>query len=69
MSVLFFSFGHGSTSFRYQMVFANFYLEIITPSTYVMYDLEGTNDVDPLENPYTGSKLDFIQVHLFHGIE
>jgi hypothetical protein len=27
------SFGTGSTSLRYQMVFANFYLEIITPST------------------------------------
>jgi hypothetical protein len=27
-----FSLGSGSTSFRYQMVFANFYLEIITPS-------------------------------------
>jgi hypothetical protein len=27
------SFGTGSTSPRYQMVFANFYVEIITPST------------------------------------
>jgi hypothetical protein len=27
------SLATGSTSFRYQMVFANFYLEIITPST------------------------------------
>jgi hypothetical protein len=27
------SCAHGSTSPRYQMVFANFYLEIITPST------------------------------------
>jgi hypothetical protein len=36
------SFGTGSTSPRYQMVFANFHLEIITPSLrYVMYDLEG----------------------------
>ena len=32
MSVVLFSLGHGSTSFRYQMVFVNFYLEIITPS-------------------------------------
>ena len=38
---------------------------------YVMYDLEGSNDVDPLETPYTGSTLDLIhgQVHRFHGIE
>ena len=65
------SFGTGSTSFRYQMVFANFYLEIITLLRYVMYDLEGRNDVDPLETPYMGSKLDLIhgQVHPFHGIE
>ena len=36
-----------------------------------MYDLEGSNDVDPLETPYTGSTLDLIhgQVHPFHGIE
>jgi hypothetical protein len=50
------------------MVFANFYLEIITLLRYVMYDLEGRNDVDPLETPYAGSKLDLIhgQVHPFH---
>jgi hypothetical protein len=31
----------------------------------------GSNDVDPLETPYTGSTLDLIhgQVHPFHGIE
>jgi hypothetical protein len=29
-----------------------------------MYDLEGRNDVDPLETPYTGSKLDLIQILL-----
>jgi hypothetical protein len=36
-----------------------------------MYDLEGNNDVDPLETPYTGSTLDLIhcQVHPFHRIE
>jgi hypothetical protein len=36
-----------------------------------MYDLEVSNDVDPLETPYTGSTLDLIhgQVHPFHGIE
>jgi hypothetical protein len=30
-----------------------------------------SNDVDPLETPYTGSTLDLIhgQVHPFHGIE
>jgi len=30
-----------------------------------------SNDVDPLETPYTGSTLDLIhgQVHQFHGIE
>ena len=36
----------GSTSPRYQMVFPNFCLEIITPST--LWDLEGSNNVDPL---------------------
>ncbi len=48
------------------MVFANFYLEIKPLILYVMYDLEGRNDVDPLETPYTGSRLDLIQVHPFH---
>jgi len=33
MSVFLYFFGTRLTSFRYQMVFAHFYLEIITPST------------------------------------
>jgi hypothetical protein len=33
LCLFFFPLRPGSTSFRYQMVFANFYLEIITPYT------------------------------------